>query len=62
MFVYLGYVFVSDGDAVDTGVSEREPYCRLAIFAVEAALAHKSSQKPWRNRGRQPKGDCAPSA
>jgi hypothetical protein len=45
MFVYLGYVFVSDGDAVDTGVSERELHC-LAIFAVEAALAHKSSQKP----------------
>jgi len=45
MFVYLGYVFVSDGDAVDTGVSERELHC-LAIFTVEAALAHKSSQKP----------------
>jgi hypothetical protein len=27
MFVYLGYVFVSDGDAVDTGVSERELHC-----------------------------------
>jgi len=57
MFVYLGYVFVSDGDAVDTGVSERELHC-LAIFTVEAALAHKSSQKPWRDRGRQPTGDC----
>jgi hypothetical protein len=45
MFVYLGYVFVSDGDAVDTGVSEREVHC-LAILAIEAALATNRRRNP----------------
>ena len=55
-------VLVAHGDAVHACIAEGEFHGLLAIFAVEAALAHKSSQKPWSDRSRQPKEDCGPSA